>query len=77
MRPRAVRTRKPCWIRYGSTTSSSVPRSSDKAAASDSHTDRTAVEVIDDGAQQAPVQIVETFGIDGQHVHGRTRGIGR
>src|SRR5690606_32066563 len=36
MRPRAVRTRKPCWIRYGSITSSSVPRSSDSDAASDS-----------------------------------------
>ena len=33
MRPRAVRIRKPCWIRYGSITSSSVPRSSPTAAA--------------------------------------------
>ena len=33
MRPRAVRTRKPCWMRNGSITSSSVPRSSPTAAA--------------------------------------------
>src|SRR3984957_1613117 len=33
MRPRAVRIRKPCWMRKGSVTSSSVPRSSPSAAA--------------------------------------------
>ena len=33
MRPRAVRIRKPCWIRNGSSTSSMVPRSSPTAAA--------------------------------------------
>src|SRR5258705_7851151 len=33
MRPRAVRARNPCWIRNGSMTSSSVPRSSPIAAA--------------------------------------------
>ena len=33
MRPRDVRWRNPSWIRYGSTTSSSVPRSSPTAAA--------------------------------------------
>src|SRR5580698_8493182 len=36
MRPRAVRKRKPCWMRKGSVTSSSVPRSSPKAAARES-----------------------------------------
>ena len=34
MRPRAERTRKPCWIRKGSTTSSRVSRSSLSVAAS-------------------------------------------
>src|SRR5215472_1110844 len=33
MRPRAVRTRNPCWMRNGSVTSSSVSRSSPSAAA--------------------------------------------
>ena len=33
MRPRGVRCRKPCWIRYGSSTSSMVSRSSPIAAA--------------------------------------------
>src|SRR6516225_3396761 len=33
MRPRAVRTRNPCWMRKGSVTSSSVSRSSPSAAA--------------------------------------------
>src|SRR6185312_3689746 len=33
MRPRAVRTRNPCWMRKGSITSSRVPRSSPMAAA--------------------------------------------
>ena len=36
MRPRAVRIRKPCWMRNGSSTSSMVPRSSPMAAARDS-----------------------------------------
>src|SRR5262249_46103177 len=33
IRPRAVRIRNPCWMRKGSVTSSSVPRSSPSAAA--------------------------------------------
>ncbi len=68
MRPRAVRIRKPCWIRNGSSTSSIVPRSSLSAAASDLDADRAAVEVLDDRGHQAAVVRVETFRVDLEHL---------
>ena len=48
MRPRAVRIRKPCWIRNGSTTSSSVPRSSPTRGGEALDAHRAAVELLDD-----------------------------
>ena len=55
MRPRGVRCRKPCWIRYGSSTSSIVSRSSPIAAARLSTPDRAAVELVEHRLQQLAV----------------------
>ena len=59
MRPRLVRFRKPNCIRYGSTMSSSVSRSSPSIAAIVSRPDRPALVLFVDGRQETPVQTVQ------------------
>ena len=73
MRPRAVRTRKPCWMRKGSITSSSVPAllADGRRDAVDSR--RSAVEPLDDRREKLPVQGVEALRVDLEQIEGGCR----